>query len=159
MSTDRNPEQGPFNPATGKVSVLDRLCDTCIFRPGNLMQLNEGAVESMVAGALAKNSVIICHDTLPYGKHRHAQQAVCRGFYNRHKNDVYPLRLARMMGVVVFIAPPGHQQAPAGPAAAGRGRVAKPARRAARRAQPGDCRRDGVNQTARRLRGGRGEPV
>lgn len=35
-----------------------------------------------------------------------------------------------------------------------RGRVGKPERRAARRAQPGECRRHGVNRTARRLRDG-----
>jgi hypothetical protein len=54
------------------------------------MQLSEGRVESMVADAKKGDSAIICHDTL-HGK----ENAVCRGFYDRH--STIPLRLAQMI--------------------------------------------------------------
>lgn len=44
----------------------------------------------MVADAKKEESAIICHDTL-LGK----ENAVCRGFYDRH--STIPLRLAQML--------------------------------------------------------------
>ena len=41
------------------------LWPTCMFRPGNLMRLDEGRVEGMAAEALADDGgTIVCHDTL-----------------------------------------------------------------------------------------------
>src|SRR5476651_2454024 len=62
----------------GKVYVCARMCDTCIFRPGNLMNLEEDRVEQMVAQATRAESCIPCHQTLS------GKQAVCRGFFERH---------------------------------------------------------------------------
>ena len=73
----------------GAVHVCARMCETCIFRPGNLMMLRSGRVESMVEQCLRTDSVIPCHETLD------GKQAVCRGFFNRHERDVFPLRIAR----------------------------------------------------------------
>jgi len=73
----------------GKVHVMRRMCDTCIFRPGNLMQLSEGRVESMVEQATELQSCIPCHETLS------GKQAVCHGFFKLHAT--MPLRLAQAM--------------------------------------------------------------
>jgi len=83
----------------GKVhDVAARMCDTCIFRPGNLMHLEAGRVESMVREATGIESCITCHETLS------GFQAVCRGFFDRHATA--PLQIADRLGYVVFQAVP-----------------------------------------------------
>lgn len=93
-------ESGPYR--DGKVHVLSRMCDTCIFRPGNRMHLEEGRVEGMVREATDNNSTVVCHSTI----HRHdgVQPACCRGFYDRHATPT--LQIAERMGVVVEVEPP-----------------------------------------------------
>lgn len=76
----------------GKVYVQARMCKTCIFRPGNLMSLHEGRVEGMVAEA-GDTGCIPCHQNLT-GE----GQAVCRGFYDKHRNT--PLQIAQRLGMV-----------------------------------------------------------
>lgn len=90
---------GPFR--DGKVHVLSAKCATCIFRPGNLMHLREGALELMVEECKEKNLTVPCHDTIIDGP-----KAICRGFYDVHRQDVLPLRLAEALEVVVFEEPP-----------------------------------------------------
>jgi hypothetical protein len=80
----------------GKVHVRARMCATCIFHPGNRMDLQPGRVEGMVRQALRQDSQIPCHDTLD------GPQAVCRGFWDRHKLDVFPLRLALALDCVEY---------------------------------------------------------
>ncbi len=94
----------PGPAADGVVYVCERECDTCIFRKGNLMQLRSGRVRQMVDDSLAQDSAIVCHGTIFYdGADQHA---ICRGFYDRHAEAVWPIRLARMLDRVRFIAPP-----------------------------------------------------
>lgn len=78
----------------GRVHVMQRQCDTCIFRPGNLMNLDPGRLEKMTSEAIAAETAIICHSTLK------DRNAVCRGFFNNHKTPV--LILAERMGVITF---------------------------------------------------------
>lgn len=83
-----------------QLHVMSARCATCIFRPGNLMQLVEGRVEQMEAEALANNGAIPCHETT-YGQRR--QEAVCRGFFDRAKAAGHPLmQMAERLDVVVF---------------------------------------------------------
>ena len=77
----------------GKVHVLAEQCSTCIFRPGNLMNLRRGTVKKLVAAAVADNSAIICHQTLGT-----RASAACRGFYDRHATQ--PLRIADRLGMI-----------------------------------------------------------
>lgn len=81
----------------GKVYVCAEMCATCVFRPGNLMELKPGRLKGMSRDATAQDSVIPCHSTL-YGQQDH--QAICRGFFNRYADRVLPLRLARMLDMV-----------------------------------------------------------
>jgi len=76
----------------GKVHVCRAMCSTCIFRPGNLMHLEEGRVEQMVRDAKKKESAITCHETLD------GKQAVCRGFFERHATQ--PLQIAERLGYI-----------------------------------------------------------
>lgn len=80
---------GPYR--DGKVHVCREMCATCIFRPGNLMELRSGRVREMVDEALASESSIRCHQTLDEGC-----GAVCRGFYDRHTTQ--PLQIAQRLG-------------------------------------------------------------
>ncbi len=83
---DGPPRQGLSvgDPATMKSRLLSRQCDTCIFRPGNPMHLDPGRLHEMVTEALAQQSFVICHDTLPYGPCPDAAPAICRGFHDRY---------------------------------------------------------------------------
>ena len=78
----------------GMVHVCARMCATCIFRTGNLMNLEEGRVEQMVALATRAESCIPCHQTLD------GKQAVCRGFFEKHATQ--PLQIAERLGFVVL---------------------------------------------------------
>ena len=80
---------------------MSRLCGTCIFRPHNVMDLQEGRVEGMVEQCLKKDTAIICHETMD-DKQKHA---VCRGFYSLHWQDVWPLRLARAFNKLEEVEP------------------------------------------------------
>jgi hypothetical protein len=76
----------------GRVHVRRELCSSCIFRPGNLMELRSGRVRQMVTEARMSDSAIICHQKLD------GPNAVCRGFYERWSTT--PLLLAHALDLV-----------------------------------------------------------
>lgn len=80
-----------------KIHVCRRMCKTCIFRPGNLMNLAPGRVTDMVDDATRDQSAIICHSTLS------GDNAVCRGFFDHH--PTLPLRLAVATDAIEFVEP------------------------------------------------------
>ena len=84
------PSRQPYR--NGKVHVMSEKCATCIFRPGNLMDLSEGRVKQMVKEAVGRDSCIVCHDTL-VGK-----KAVCRGFFDGYATQ--PLQVAERLGLI-----------------------------------------------------------
>ncbi|MFF7966733.1 hypothetical protein ACFZC3_15375 [Streptomyces sp. NPDC007903] len=73
---------------TGTVRQCDDLCDTCIFRPGNLMHLAPGRVHQLVQAAVENEGDIVCHATLDT-----PEPAICAGFA-RH-----PLGAARSLAL------------------------------------------------------------
>ena len=82
----------------GKVWIRRTACPTCIFRPGNLMHLEEGRVEQMVRDSVANESCIPCHH------HLHGNQPVepvCRGFYDRHATT--PIQIAERLGMIEWV--------------------------------------------------------
>lgn len=92
------PEWGPVGPYRGeRVHVLADRCTTCIFRGGNLMRLMPGRVKDMVATCQRKQGVITCHSTLGTD-----EPAICRGFFDRYGQDIWPLRLARALNVITY---------------------------------------------------------
>ncbi len=92
------PVDGPWR--DGKLWVLNDKCKTCIFRPGNLMHLDEGRVEEMVAGCIAENTVIACHKTLD------GPRSVCRGLWDVHRTEIPILWMAVAFNVVAYDDPP-----------------------------------------------------
>ena len=99
--TEEHP--GPYR--DGRIHVLSRMCSTCVFRPGNLMDLNSGRLKGMVEESLAQDSAITCHQTLPYGGYAVPGGAVCRGFYDAHGHRVTPLQIAERIGLVSLSVP------------------------------------------------------
>lgn len=79
----------------GQVHIRATRCNTCIFRPGNLMNLEDGRVEQMVDEATADDGCIPCHKHLGDDI-----EPVCRGFFEKHATT--PLQLADRLGVANF---------------------------------------------------------
>jgi hypothetical protein len=79
----------------GKIHVCKSMCSTCIFRPGNLMHLLPGTVETMVAESVKDEASIPCHKTLD------GDNAVCHGFFTKH--PTLPIRLAKSMNLIEYV--------------------------------------------------------
>lgn len=76
------------------------MCSTCIFRIGNVMYLEDGRRDQMVRDSIRKDTAIICHSTLGT-----RENAVCRGFYDRHAGDVVCLRMAQAFDAIELDPP------------------------------------------------------
>jgi hypothetical protein len=85
------------------VHVLSDMCETCVFRPGNLMGLPPGRLKGMIEGAKSDASCIPCHSTI---RRDDVQPAICHGFWIRYARDIISLRLAVFLNVIVFDGPP-----------------------------------------------------
>ncbi len=86
----------------GEIRLCSRMCDTCIFRPGNLMFLAPGRMAGMVKEARADEGHITCHKTLDTDA-----PAICRGYADKadHGRSM-ALRVGRIMGMIKEIDPP-----------------------------------------------------
>lgn len=80
-------------------------CSTCIFRPGNPMDLRPGRVQQMVRDSLNAGSFITCHSTLP-GVQDGAAPAICRGFFDAYGHLSNVLRIYGRLGGFDEIEPP-----------------------------------------------------
>lgn len=89
-----------------EVRLCSRMCDTCIFRPGNPMHLMPGRVAQMVKDARAGEGHIPCHDTLGTDA-----PAICRGYADKadHGRSLL-LRLGRALGWIKEIDPPNKEE-------------------------------------------------
>ncbi|WP_233624636.1 hypothetical protein [Actinoplanes sp. ATCC 53533] len=98
------------DPVLGKSRMLSRQCATCIFRPGNLMNLREGRLRDLIAETRAAQSFIVCHSTLPHFRYPQTQPAICRGFADRYSTQALQV-IERMWGFVE-VDPPSEQPEP-----------------------------------------------
>lgn len=89
----------PFH--DGKVHVMPEKCSTCVFK-GNLMHLQPGRIKDLVQTNLERDTAFACHQTL-YGQRE--QEAICRGYFDRYKEEVTPLRFAVAMDVIEEVEP------------------------------------------------------
>lgn len=96
--TERTTRQHKHNVyRDGVIHVCDRLCDTCIYRPDTHLA---DVRERMERESIENQTAIVCHSTI-YGANGN-MNAVCRGFYERHKTD--PLQLAERLGCIKFVS-------------------------------------------------------
>ncbi|MGW3952866.1 hypothetical protein ACWEKM_18515 [Streptomyces sp. NPDC004752] len=99
---DGEPYDEVADPHTGAVRVCAHRCDTCIFHPGNLMDLQPGRVAAMVTQARQAQGHVVCHGTLGT-----ETPAICRGFADGpDQGHSLALRLARALGTLQEIFPP-----------------------------------------------------
>lgn len=89
----------------GEIRLCSRMCDTCIFRPGNLMHLPRGRVAEMARSARRDEGQIVCHATLDTDA-----PAICRGYADKadHGRSL-ALRIGRLLGWIKEIRPPGKE--------------------------------------------------
>lgn len=85
----------------GRVHVRAERCSTCVFRPGNLMQLAPGRLADLIRENVDADSALICHQTLPEYD-ADVDQAVCRGFFDRHATA--PLQIAERLDLIEWDA-------------------------------------------------------
>lgn len=95
---DEPPEPGNAY-RDGKVHVCSTMCDTCVFRPGNLMSLNPGRLRELIEQNRKAESGLVCHGTLGTDAN-----AICRGFYDRYPTQ--PLQIASRLGRIRWQDPP-----------------------------------------------------
>lgn len=93
------------DPETRTVRVLSRPCDTCVTFPDDRMHLGDKRRQAFIQEALDRDGFITCHDTLPYAA-TDCLPAICRGFWNLHRNAVTPLRVVQVYGMAVEVDPP-----------------------------------------------------
>ncbi|MCY1141527.1 hypothetical protein OWR29_26315 [Actinoplanes sp. Pm04-4] len=85
------------DPLTRHTRRLARMCDTCIFRPGNPMHLQPGRLAELVSQTQASDGYIVCHSTLPGVAPPEVRPAVCRGFADRYDTQALQI-IARLFG-------------------------------------------------------------
>jgi hypothetical protein len=88
-----------------RTRLLARMCDTCVFRPGNPMHLRRGRLRDLVEQARAAESYIVCHSTLPGMAPEGVQLAVCRGFADRYHTQALQV-IERLFGFTEVEPPP-----------------------------------------------------
>lgn len=88
-----------FDMETGRLRVMDGKCTTCIFRPGNLMNLSKGRVAQMVEETRKDPfGHIPCHHTIPCtGQDK---GAVCRGWWDGYAKEKFWARMAVAMKLI-----------------------------------------------------------
>jgi hypothetical protein len=89
-----------FDAETRLPRMCAEQCSTCIFRPGNPMDLRPGRLRDITRSALRADSFIVCHSTLP-GPQQVAPPAICRGFADRYSTNL--LRIWGRLGGFVDV--------------------------------------------------------
>jgi Domain of unknown function (DUF4314) len=93
------------DPATGLSRLLSERCTTCILRPGDLMHLGPGRTAAFIQQALDAGSYVVC-ETLTYGDFPGYGPAICRGFFDAHRNRTRDLLILQAGRRLTEVAPP-----------------------------------------------------
>lgn len=82
--------------------VFAEKCATCIFRPGNRMQLREGRLREVVEANRRNSTALVCHLTT-YGQRPDLGEVLCRGFFDAYGQEVAAVSvMVRLFGPDVF---------------------------------------------------------
>jgi hypothetical protein len=81
----------------GRVHVLTEKCPTCVFHPGNRMDLQPGRLADLVRRNVAAGAGLTCHATLMSAEQ---PRAICRGFWDSYRHQVPLLQAAERLGIV-----------------------------------------------------------
>lgn len=106
--------------AEDPIRVRREMCETCIFRPGNLMHLRPGRLADMVELCKRQNRHIPCHEYLTLRRGSWvtgpgAKGAVCAGFFQRVEPLPWYLQVAERLGWIRWLPAPTESDEPAPP--------------------------------------------
>lgn len=82
-----------------RVRLMADKCSTCIFRPGNRMDLEPGRVAQMLADVRATDGFVPCHKTIGTG----LPSAICRGSNDAHRGGLVRLADRGVLAGVVEV--------------------------------------------------------
>lgn len=99
----------PWDHEVGKVRVLSRRCDTCIFWPDDRSAVDQKVAQEVIQRNLDNDALLNCHSTLrevlpDFGP------AVCAGFWASHKRRVRAARFALAFIGIIRVDPPTDEQ-------------------------------------------------
>lgn len=93
----------------GRVHVMSDKCSTCVFHPGNRMNLSPGRLKGMTDHVQESGVVFSCHQTLPYSGAKHREHyggsALCAGAMEAYGDRSPQIQLALAMDVVTYVDP------------------------------------------------------
>jgi hypothetical protein len=84
--------------------VMAERCDTCIFRPGNLMDLNKGRLAEMIEATDRRDTNVICHKSHSVSGDLRLD-ALCKGSVDRRPGQM--VRIMSRFGGVQYVSPDG----------------------------------------------------
>lgn len=97
-------DHSPLDYALGKVRVLKRRCDTCIFWTDGRSAVSPERARDVIAQNQRAGALLSCHSTL-YDES--IKPAVCNGYWDAHHNDVPAgVWAERAIGIVRVDPPP-----------------------------------------------------
>lgn len=79
----------------GKLRIMTEMCSTCIFRPGNKMDLERGRVANIMREVRRNDSYVTCHKTLGTGQ----PGVICKGSSEAHFGQME--RIGRRLGAML----------------------------------------------------------
>lgn len=88
-------ESGPDVLGPRGIRVLRERCSTCVFRPGNLMDLNPGRLADLTASTDDADTNVVCHKTLG------GDGAFCRGSVDRRPGRA--MQIAERLGFIEWV--------------------------------------------------------
>ena len=85
------------------LKVCAKVCNECLFSQNRLIL--DWHAQEIIDNCLKQDRFFICHkfNLLPNSTN---DPVCCKGFYDRHKRDVLPIRLAEMLNAVEFVEVP-----------------------------------------------------
>jgi hypothetical protein len=89
--------------------VMSERCDTCIFRPGNLMDLNQGRLADIIESTDRGDTNVICHKSRSVSGDLR-QDAWCKGSVDRRAGQM--IRIMDRLGGIPLLTPDGKHVMP-----------------------------------------------
>lgn len=109
FATDQATRDGVEPYRDGKVHIMSEKCSTCVFRPGDPMNLRPGRLKELTDHVQETGVPFSCHQTLPYASKVHTEHyggaALCHGAVESYGDQSIPMRMARALDAVVEVEP------------------------------------------------------
>lgn len=108
----KNPEPSrSWRSSVRMPQLFSRKCDTCVFHPGNRMDLQPGRLQNLIESNRREGTMLICHKTIDYGDHPEVGQTMCRGYFDAYAAESQVVQIMeRICGPqwYVEVDPPTH---------------------------------------------------